>query len=198
MEDIYLVAGLGNPGKEYASTRHNAGFMVLDRLAARRGVRWQSEGRFAASLAKADVAGKRVVFCQPQTFMNSSGRAVAAVTQFYKIPASRVLVVVDDADLPLGTLRLRPSGSPGGHHGLESVQEHLGTQEFARAKVGIGRTAGGGRDIHGHVLGSFAPAERETLESVLERAANQAECWWTEGVQQAMNKFNGVAEPLQS
>lgn len=194
MENAHLVAGLGNPGGEYARTRHNAGFLVLDRLAARWQCGWRDEGRFKARLARADRAGQRVWLCQPQTFMNLSGEAVRAVMEYYHAPIERLLVVVDDADLPLGELRLRPKGGCGGHHGLESVQAHLGTGDFARLRVGIGRQPEAGRQLTGHVLGSFAAAEMDLVNRVLDRAADQVECWLTAGIQEAMNQFNGAIE----
>src|SRR5260221_8337176 len=119
MENLYLIVGLGNPGSEYARTRHNAGFQVVERLAKRWRAGWTNEKKFNARLARAERGERRALLCEPQTYMNASGAAVAAVTEFYRTPATRVLVVVDDADLPLGQLRLRPGGSSGGEHGLE-------------------------------------------------------------------------------
>src|SRR5262245_11453210 len=138
MEQLHLIVGLGNPGAEYAKTRHNAGFLVAERLAERWHAGWAYEKQFNARVAKAEQDGKPVLLCEPQTYMNSSGEAVAAVVSFYRAAKERLLVVVDDADLPLGEIRLRPGGSSGGHHGLESIEQHLGTREFARLRVGIG------------------------------------------------------------
>jgi peptidyl-tRNA hydrolase, PTH1 family len=196
MENLHVIVGLGNPGAEYAQTRHNAGFLVLDLLAGRWRLGWKQERKFASLTARADIgSGVGALLCKPQTFMNASGEAVRPVTAFFRVPVSRVLVVVDDADLPLGEVRLRPCGSGGGHHGLESIEEHLGTREFPRLRVGIGRR-GGEREITGHVLGRFSRSEAEVLEQVLARAADQAECWMREGIQKAMNQFNGtVARP---
>jgi PTH1 family peptidyl-tRNA hydrolase len=126
--------------------------------------------------------------------MNASGEAVAALSRFYRIAAERLLVVVDDADLPLGTLRLRPSGSSGGHHGLESIEQHLTGQSFARLRVGIGRDQPTTRQISGHVLAAFAAAEQPLLEKVLERATDQVECWVEAGPAVAMNRFNGTID----
>ena len=134
--------------------------------------------------------GHRVLLCQPQTFMNASGEAVGAVVNFYQLPLERLLVAVDDADLPLGEIRLRAGGSSGGHHGLESIEQHLGTREFARLRLGIGRTAGA-REITDYVLGRFDAAEAALMEKVLDRAADQAECWLADGIEKAMNQFNG-------
>ncbi len=123
--------------------------------------------------------------------MNASGEAVAAVVSFYRLSLARLMVVVDDADLPLGEIRLRPRGSSGGHHGLESIEQHLGSREFARLRVGIGRTSGE-REITDYVLGRFSSGEAKLMEKVLARAADQAECWLAHGIQKAMNQFNGV------
>jgi PTH1 family peptidyl-tRNA hydrolase len=192
MENLYLIVGLGNPGREYARTRHNAGFMVLDRLAEQWKAGWRSEKKFHARLARAERDGKRILLCQPETFMNASGEAVSAVMGFQKIPADRLLVAVDDADLPFGDIRLRPGGSSGGHHGLESVEQHLATREYARQRIGIGRDDPAARRISGYVLAPFRAAERELLEKVLQKACEQVECWLAAGTAQAMNRFNGT------
>ena len=193
MENLHLIVGLGNPGAEYAQTRHNAGCSLVEKLAARWKVNWRSERKFNARLARARRDGQRVLLCQPQTFMNASGKAVKAVLHFYQLPPERLLVAVDDADLPLGEVRLRASGSSGGHHGLESVGQHLGTREFARLRLGIGRKAGA-REITDYVLDRFNAAEAALLEKVLDRAADQAECWLDDGIETAMNRFNGVVD----
>jgi peptidyl-tRNA hydrolase, PTH1 family len=165
--------------------------MVLDQLAGRWKAEWSVEKRFAARLAKAERDGLSAWLCEPETFMNASGEAVGALATYYRIAVAGVLVVVDDADLPLGELRLRPRGSSGGHHGLESIEQHLGTQEFARLRVGIGRDDPASREITGHVLSEFNRAESELMEKVLVRACDQIECWLREGILQAMNRFNG-------
>ena len=192
MENEYLIVGLGNPGREYERTRHNAGFMVVERLAALWKVEWSLEKKFSARVAKAERDGKRVWLCQPQTYMNLSGESVGAMLGFRKIPATRLLVVVDDADLPFGGIRLRPGGSSGGHHGLESVEQHIGTREYARQRIGIGRQAQPVRQIAGHVLAQFNPTERDLLEKILQKACEQVECWFGFGVAKAMNQFNGA------
>lgn len=192
MEQTHLIVGLGNPGAEYERTRHNAGFLLAEELARRWRVGWTVEGKFSARVARVERTGRRVVLCQPQTYMNASGEAVGKLVHFYKVPIERLLVAVDDADLALGALRLRSAGSSGGHHGLESIQSHLGESGFARLRVGIGRTNNGVREITGHVLGRFGSAELGLLEQVLERAARQVECWLEHGVQRAMNEFNGA------
>lgn len=194
MENLSLVVGLGNPGRQYARTRHNAGFMVLDLLAARWKSAWALDKKFDARLARVERDGKRVILCEPETFMNASGEAVGGLANFQKIPTSQVLVVVDDADLPFGEIRLRPNGSSGGHHGLESIEQHLGTREYARQRIGIGREDPAVRQITGHVLGQFRPAEQELLEKVLQKACDQIECWLSAGSLQAMNRFNGAVK----
>jgi PTH1 family peptidyl-tRNA hydrolase len=192
MESLHLIVGLGNPGAEYARTRHNAGFMVVDELARRANAAWRLEKKFDARVAKRDRGDRRILFAQPQTFMNGSGESVAALLNFYRVPALQLLVVVDDADLPLGEIRLRPKGSSGGHHGLESIERHVGSRNYARLKIGIGRTTEGAREITNYVLGRFSAPEKPLLEKVLQRAADQAECWVTDGIERAMNRFNGA------
>jgi len=194
MEGMSLIVGLGNPGVKYEQTRHNAGFMVADLLAHRWRSRWKQEDRFRARLARAEVEGGKVILCQPLTFMNLSGEAVRRLTDYYRVIHNRLLVLVDDADLPLGTLRMRPGGGAGGHHGLESVTQHLGAAEYARTRLGIGRRAEAGREITDYVLGRFQPEEAAVWSKVLERAADQAACWLAEGCQPAMNRFNGTIE----
>jgi PTH1 family peptidyl-tRNA hydrolase len=188
---LFLVVGLGNPGLQYARTRHNAGFLVVEELARRCKSGWDLEKKFNARLAKGQVGSQRVLLMQPQTFMNLSGEAVGAAMNFYRLPLGRVLVVVDDADLPLGELRLRPKGSSGGHHGLESIEQHAGSRDYARLKVGIGRKDGR-REITGHVLGKFSTEEAPLMELAVSRAADQAECWVADGIEKAMNRFNGL------
>ncbi|HEY6170122.1 MAG TPA: aminoacyl-tRNA hydrolase, partial [Verrucomicrobiae bacterium] len=128
--ETLLIAGLGNPGAEYARTRHNAGFLAVETLAKRWRAEWTSEKKFEARVARAGHGGRKVVLCEPQTFMNASGEAVGALAKFYRVAPKSVLVVVDDADLPFGEIRLRERGSTGGHHGLESVEQHLGTSDY--------------------------------------------------------------------
>ena len=193
MESLFLIVGLGNPGADYARTRHNAGFLVVEELAQRAKVGWHVEKKFHARVAKAERDGRKVLFAEPQTFMNLSGESVSALLSFYQVPLGQLLVVVDDADLPFGEIRLKPKGSSGGHHGLESIEQHVGSREFARLKVGIGRKDGR-REITGHVLGKFGADEASLLEKVLQRAAHQAECRVAEGIEKAMNRFNGVVD----
>ena len=193
MESLHLIVGLGNPGAEYAKTRHNVGFLLVEKLAARWKTDWANKRKFSARIARAERNGRRVLLCQPQTFMNLSGETVLALVDFYRLPRplSGLLVAMDDADLPLGEIRLRAGGSSGGHHGLESIEHHLATRGFARLRIGIGRKDGA-REITDYVLGRFNSAEAALMKKVLDRAASQMECWLEDGIEKAMNRFNGV------
>jgi PTH1 family peptidyl-tRNA hydrolase len=167
--------------------------LLVEALAARWSAAWREERKFEARLAVAQRQGRKVLVCQPLTYMNASGTAVRGLMDYYRVGTGQVLVVVDDADLPLGELRLRPNGGAGGHHGLESVGQYLGTNDYARLRLGIGRGAGL-REITGHVLGRFGEEDEPLVQAVLKRAADQAECWLGAGVQKAMNDFNGVVD----
>jgi peptidyl-tRNA hydrolase, PTH1 family len=194
MENLYLIVGLGNPGADYARTRHNAGFMAVERLAARCQAGWSFDDKFDARLAKVERDDRRLMLCQPQRYMNASGEVVGKLKEYFRVPLTHLLVVVDDADLPVGVIRLGPRGSSGGHHGLESIEQHLGTRVYPRLRIGIGRTESSGREITGHVLGRFAAPERRLFEKVLDRAAGQLECWLDHGIQKAMSQYNGAVE----
>ena len=186
-----IVVGIGNPGPEYEGTRHNVGFEVIDRLAARRGDT-VAKVRYNALTADLRIDDCRAFAMKPMTYVNRSGVAVAQAANFYKSDPAQVLVVCDDADLEPGTLRLRREGSSGGHNGLKSIETSLGTRAYPRLRVGIGRR--GGRELTGHVLGRFSKSEREAIEPALERAADAVETWLTEGVTAAMNRYNGPAD----
>jgi PTH1 family peptidyl-tRNA hydrolase len=187
-----LVVGLGNPGREYDGTRHNVGFAVLDRLAEKLDCSFRSKSRFSAEVAETTaIDGGKVLLAKPRTYMNRSGSAVSALLGWLKLEPAVLLVVVDDADLPLGQIRLRGSGGSGGHNGLRSIIEAIGGQEeFARLRVGIGRIAPVGTDITGHVLGKFAPPEREVAKQAVADAVEAIECCLREGLTEAMNQFN--------
>lgn len=187
-----MIVGLGNPGEEYARTRHNAGFMVVERLAARKGCSWSSQAAFKASMALWTGNERRVALCRPLTYMNLSGQSVRAAADYYKVDPAGIMVVVDDADLSLGTIRMRPGGRSAGHRGLESVEQHLGTVEYARLRIGVGRQRQARRDIAGYVLASFNRDEEVLLQPVLERAADQLELWVSAGIETAMNRYNGA------
>ncbi len=193
MENVFLIVGLGNPGAEYAQTRHNAGFALVEKLAARWKADWTNERKSDARIAKAGWNGKRILLCEPQTFMNLSGETAGALVNFYQLPLKQILVAVDDADLPLGEIRLRAGGSSGGHHGLESIEQHLASRQFARLRIGIGRQDGA-REITNFVLGKFDKTEGAVMEKVLGRAADQVECWLADGIEKAMSQFNGVVD----
>lgn len=183
---ISLVIGLGNPGRQYEGTRHNVGFMLLDKIAEAEGVVFKTEPRFQAHIAK---LGDGTLLMKPQTFMNLSGRSVRQLMSFYKWDADRALVVYDDFSLPLGHLRFREKGSAGGHNGIRSIIENLGGDAFPRLKMGIGAAAGGA-GMTGHVLGMFAPDEREILENMLASAREAVQLSRSQGVALASNKFN--------
>lgn len=193
MDSVHLVIGLGNPGKKYQETRHNIGFLTVEDLAGRWSFSWRDEKKFEARLAVGRRGGRKILLCQPLTFMNASGRAVRAVADYHRVSLENVLVIVDDADLPFGELRLKPFGGTGGHHGLESIEACLGSDRYARLRLGIGR-ANGLREITGHVLGRFSASDRGRLDAVLRRAGDQVERWMDAGIQKAMNDFNGMID----
>ena len=164
---------------------------MLDCLTERWRARLAHQNKFQAQVALVEREGRRVLLCEPETFMNASGEAVQALAAFYRVSAERTLIVLDDADLNLGEIRLRPSGSSGGHHGLESLERHLGTRDYPRLRIGIGREQSGVREITDYVLSQFSTPDAALLEKVLARACDQVECWLREGITQAMNRFNG-------
>lgn len=180
-----LIVGLGNPGREYRETRHNVGFMIVERLAARARTEFRVEKSWRAEVARCG----ETLLCKPLTFMNLSGEAAKPLAQFYKIEPAQVLVVLDDLALPLGKIRLRESGSAGGHNGLQSLIEHFGTPVIPRLRIGIGASPGADRTV-GHVLGKFAPDERPALDESLERAEAAIVTAQANGFAAAMNAFN--------
>jgi PTH1 family peptidyl-tRNA hydrolase len=192
-DERWLIAGLGNPGPEYGGNRHNAGFMVADLLAERIGARFKRD-RSRAAVASGRLGGFPVTLAKPMTFMNLSGRPVAALRAFYKIPAERIVVVHDELDLPLGVLRLKQGGGDNGHNGLRSVTAALGTRDYFRVRVGIGRPPGR-MDPADFVLHDFSAAERKLVPEVLERAADATEALMRRGLAAAQNEFHATTEP---
>jgi peptidyl-tRNA hydrolase, PTH1 family len=184
-----LIVGLGNPGLRYAHTRHNAGFDTVDIIAARQSWSWNAR-RGKSVLASGTLGAEKATLAKPQTYMNDSGFAVADLVHFYKLPLSDLLVICDDLDLPLGKIRLRPSGSAGGQHGLEDIIRRLGANMFARIKIGIGRPEHGRDENVDFLLSAPRGDERLALDAASERAADAALCWLTNGVLDAMNRFN--------
>jgi peptidyl-tRNA hydrolase, PTH1 family len=188
---VKLIAGLGNPGPKYRGTRHNVGFEVVERLAERAGLRTFETGPADALIAKArPAAGEPVLLVKPLTFMNLSGQAVGELVRYFKIDVADVLVVLDEAQLPLGRLRIRARGSAGGHNGLKSVIEHLGA-DVPRLRLGIGRGEDIRRDLADHVLARFDADETAEAARMIARAADAAETFITEGIAVVMNRFNG-------
>ena len=199
-ESGVLIVGLGNPGRDYALHRHNVGFRVLDALARDQGLTFVRNKMARARVAEGRIAGRAVILAKPQTFMNLSGKAVARLSRLYEIPPQRLLVVYDDLDLPLGRLRLRPEGGSGGHKGMRSIIDLLGSQSFPRLRVGIGRPPGG-MEAADYVLQPFDPEEQPLVEAVVEQAVAAVLCWLGEGIEAAMERYNGIVcleEPLAS
>jgi len=190
-----IVVGLGNPGKQYEQTRHNVGWMVLDRLAERAGWTGHARARDAAASVHGRYHGLDLMLVKPTTYMNLSGIAVRKVLARQRVPLAEMLVVVDDFDLPLGRIRLRAEGSAGTHNGLRSIIGELGSQKFARLRVGIGEPTRAAKD---HVLSRFAARERYVLEAVLEAAADTVEDWAREGTPRAASKWNAWTPPATS
>ena len=185
-----LIVGLGNPGREYKDTRHNVGFMLIDRLTIRlnaRGMKLQSK----AIVITAQYEEQKLILAKPQTFMNLSGQSVQGLLRFYKLPLENLLVVHDDLDLPFCTLRMRPGGGPGGQNGIRSIIQQLGTQEFPRLRFGIDRPPGR-MDAAAYVLQEFTNKELMTVSETLDKAADAALTFATQGLNTAMNKFNGA------
>jgi PTH1 family peptidyl-tRNA hydrolase len=183
-----LIVGLGNPGRKYEKTRHNVGFETLN-LVAQRCAAETAKDKFDGRLAEATIAGERALLLWPHTLMNRSGQSVLGAVNFYQLPPADILVVCDDFNLPLGTLRFRSQGSAGGQRGLQDIIRRLGTQEFSRLRIGIGPVPENW-DAADFVLSRFAAAERREIDEAIMRAADGVECWVAEGIAASMNKFN--------
>lgn len=188
-----LIAGLGNPDEKYENTRHNVGFMVADKLAETIGAKFNQSMK-RAKIASVFYKGEKIIIIKPQTYMNLSGESVAPIADYFRIPKEDILIVVDDVNLSLGKLRMRKSGSAGGHNGLKSVILNLATEEFPRLRIGVGAPAAdinGEKDMINHVLGRFSRDEEKAVEEMTEKGAAAALAFCTEGIDAAMNSFNG-------
>jgi len=191
-EQTFLLIGLGNPGREYKDTRHNFGFMLIDRIAVRlnaRGMKVQSK----AIVMTSAYEERKLILAKPQTFMNLSGQSVQGLAHFYKIPFPNMMILSDDLDIPFGTIRIRASGGPGGQRGLSSILEKLGTKEVPRLRLGIGRPPGR-MDPAAYVLQNFSRDEMQTLSEVLDHGVEAVLAYVTHGLNKAMNEFNGSVE----
>lgn len=187
--DTYLLIGLGNPGREYRDSRHNVGFMLIDRLIVRlnaRGMKVQSK----AIVTSATYEDRKIILAKPQTYMNLSGQSAHGLLTFYKLPVENMLIAHDDLDIPFGTIRIRPKGGPGGQGGMASTIQQLGTKDFPRLRIGIGRPPGR-MDPAAYVLQDFSREEMKVLSEIVDRAADAALTFVVEGLNKAMNKYNG-------
>ncbi|MEM6252606.1 MAG: aminoacyl-tRNA hydrolase [Cyanobacteria bacterium P01_D01_bin.156] len=191
-----LIVGLGNPGQKYDRTRHNVGFEVLDQLAQNWSIQFSANKRFHSHIGEVRLGpDQRLVLIKPTTYMNHSGQAVRAVLDWYKLAPTDILVIYDDMDLPVGKLRLRLSGSAGGHNGMKSIISHLGTQNFSRLRLGISRAKTAADEANGkvigHVLGKFAPGERKVVDAAIDLASEAVKFSLRKGIEQSMNLYNG-------
>lgn len=196
MEDqvspYYLIVGLGNPGREYRFTRHNIGFMVIDKLAVDLGIKL-TKVQAKAIIGITPLEDRKLIIAKPQTFMNLSGQAVTSLMHFYKVPLEQLIVVHDDIDLPVASIRIRPGGGSAGQKGLGSIIEKLGTQAFARMRIGVGRPPGR-MEAPDYVLHDFDKAEQPLMERVIVEASEAARVFAREGLDAAMNKYNGLVD----
>ena len=188
--ESWLIVGLGNPGKQYEHTRHNAGFRALDVLSEKLGCKIDKL-KFQGLYAQVNYSGKKLYLLKPQTFMNLSGRSVIQLSAYFQIPSQRIIVLFDDISLEPGRLRVRADGSAGGHNGIKSIISELGSQEFPRVKIGVGAKAHPEQDLADWVLSGFSASEEKALHSALERAADAALCIIDRGVPEAANRYNG-------
>lgn len=184
---MFIIVGLGNPGKEYDKTRHNAGFMAIDALADKYGISVDKK-QFKGLTGRGIIAGQQVLLVKPTTFMNLSGESVRQAFDFYKPEIDQVLILFDDISLPIGQLRVRKKGSAGGHNGIKSIIAHLGSQDFPRIKIGVGGP--GQKDLVNHVLGHFNKEESKIMEEAVKETTDAVECFLMEGPDRAMNLYN--------
>ena len=189
----WMIVGLGNPGEEYQRSRHNVGFRAVELLAKQAGVKID-RAKCRAFVRQCEMAGEKVLLVKPQTYMNNSGEAVWLLSQYYKIPQQRIVVLSDDISLPVGRVRVRGEGSAGGHNGLKSIIQHLGSQDFPRVKIGVGQKPHPDYDLASWVLSSFTAEEEKSLEPAIEHAAAAAVEILKNGVSSAANKYNGKTE----
>ena len=183
-----IIVGLGNPGAQYANTPHSVGFEAVDAIAAEIGATWEAKRQFNCLMAKGTFAGLPVMLVKPQTYMNLSGDSVAPVVKYHNATAADLLVIQDDIDLPVGRMRIRKNGSCGGHNGIRNIIERLGTQDFVRLKLGVGKDKS---DVIAHVLGKFDPTTRKTIDLVVAEAVKAAAAILRDGPDRAMNAYNG-------
>ncbi len=183
-----VIVGLGNPGAQYENTPHSIGFEAVDAIAAAMGVTWQEKKQFSCLMARGTFAGQQVILAKPQTYMNLSGNSVAPLVKYNNATAADLLVIQDDIDLPVGRMRIRKTGSCGGHNGIRNIISALGTMAFTRLKLGVGKDK---TDVVAHVLGKFDPATRKTMDVVIAEAVHAAELILTQGPDKAMNTYNG-------
>jgi PTH1 family peptidyl-tRNA hydrolase len=195
MNKRYLIIGLGNPGKEYDGTRHNIGFRCADALVRAYGLTYEKGKKSKAKVADGIIAGKRALVIKPQTYMNLSGSSAQGIAAFYQIPPERIIVIYDDMDIPLGTLRIRAKGGAGGHRGLQDIINRLGASNIARVRVGIGRPPER-MEPSAHVLRRFDAEELPVIEEATQRVVKTVETWLTHGIDMAMNQYNGSAEEV--
>ena len=184
---MYVIAGLGNPGKKYANTRHNMGFITIDQLAEKHDIK-VDKVKFKALVGEGRIAGQKVLLVKPQTYMNLSGEAVRQAMDFYKIDPEELIVIYDDIDIPTGTFRIRKKGSPGTHNGMRNIFQHIQTNDFPRIRVGIG--SGKKENLIGYVTGGISKSEKELLEDALTKSADAAACIIEKGIDKAMNEYN--------
>lgn len=187
-KDLWLIAGLGNPGRKYAGTRHNLGYEVLEELGSRHGIA-PRRSKFRGALGEGSIAGRRVALLRPSTYMNLSGESVAPALRYYGLPLTHLLVICDDVHLPSGQVRLRRSGSAGGHNGLISIIQHLDSESFPRLRIGIGEPPPGVDQVR-YVLMPFRREELAGVREAIDLAADAVETWLAEGIEAAMNRFN--------
>ncbi len=187
---MYIIAGLGNPGRDYVNTRHNIGFEAVCAIASKYGIKF-NKNKFCAEVGEGRIGGERVILLKPQTFMNLSGESIRPARDFYKVSDENIIIIYDDISLPLGKLRIREKGSAGGHNGMKSIIYQLGSDVFPRIKIGVGAPQNEGYDLADYVLGHFSKEEVKILTETVIRAADAVECIITDSAQMAMSKFNG-------